>query len=297
MLKNIASLKKQLIHARFKHLAFMYLIAVTLYLYSTFPHKWWIFVTITMISAVIEPGLIIKRSILRSQGSLMVLILMIPLLYLLQLNYRLVPVTMICAAVCMIVSFSNPRRYDISIFFITMVVFLFLAQTIPPEAPQAPIEMVLNRAICTAIGIFIVIACDYFLFNAYHYSRKLYFMNQLSVVELLKNAVKNIERASINQENTAIFIEKLRDEFNETYLNLETSCESLQADLKIQSEQYEKIEQFRSICWKLRQIIFALTFSQLILKSEEKTQKHLEQFKTLIAEAKSLITHSDNQAE
>lgn len=295
MLENLDALKKQLIHVRFHHLAVMYLIAVSLYLYSTFPHKWWLYVTITIISGAVEPGLIIKRAILRSQGSLVALIFMIPLLYLLQFNYRLIPVLMVCVGVCMIVSFSNPRRYDISIFFVTIVVFLFYANTIPPDAPQAPVDMVLNRGICTAIGIFIVIACDYFLFNAYHYSRKLYFLNQLSVFELLKNTVKNIERAAKNQENSAIFIEKLRDEFNEAYLNLETSCESLQADLKTQSDQYEKIEQFRSVCWKLRQIIFALTFSQLILKSEEKTQKNLEQFNIFIAKAKLLITHSDNE--
>ena len=123
-MQRTQNLKKKLEYARFIHLLVIYMVTLAIYLFTTIPHKRWILLTVLVISAGIEPGLILKRSKHRIMGTLLGLILLIPLLYTLQLNYRLVPVVFIIALIGMIVSSLKPSRYDISVFFITLSVII-----------------------------------------------------------------------------------------------------------------------------------------------------------------------------
>ncbi|HFD2362500.1 TPA: FUSC family protein, partial [Legionella pneumophila] len=190
---DTSALKKKLDYARFIHLVIMFMVAMLIFLFSTFPEKWWVLITVLSVSAGIEPGLIIRRAKHRIGGTLLALIILIPLLYLLQLNYRLISILFVLAIVGLSVATLNTRRYDISVFFITLVVFFLMAQTEEATSPRGPFEMVLNRGICTLLGVFIVLAGDYFLFQAYRYSHRLYFFHQVMVYDFLNDIVRKID--------------------------------------------------------------------------------------------------------
>lgn len=120
-----AKLKKKLDYARFTQLAVMFMVAMWIYLFTTIPHKWWVLLTVIMISAGIEPGLIIRRSIHRIGGTFAALLILIPLIYLMQINYRFIPVVFIFGIIGLAVTALNTRRYDISVFFIPSLFFCF----------------------------------------------------------------------------------------------------------------------------------------------------------------------------
>lgn len=94
------------------------MVAMLIFLFSTFPEKWWVLITVLSVSAGIEPGLIIRRAKHRIGGTLLALIILIPLLYLLQLNYRLISILFVLAIVGLSVATLNTRRYDISVFLL-----------------------------------------------------------------------------------------------------------------------------------------------------------------------------------
>jgi len=106
-------LKRQLDYARYTHLAIMYLAAALLFIFSHVPHKWWIFLTVLVISTAVEPGLLIERAIARTKGTILALLLIIPLIYVLQLNYRLIPILMIAAGLGMAVTALNTKKYSV----------------------------------------------------------------------------------------------------------------------------------------------------------------------------------------
>lgn len=278
--------REQFTTERFKHVAIMFVIAVALFLFSTIPHKWWIFVTVAILCIAIEPGLIVQRTIQRSKGSLIILILMVPLLLMLQLNYRLVPLITIGAAIVMVTSFANPRRYDITIFFLTLLVFMLEAQNITQQVGESPFEAVVNRGVCTAIGIFIVLSCDYFLFDAYGYSKKLYYLQQKRVCDTLQESIHQIQMASVEHRNHSLVIETLRDTLIQVFFSIEISAENLLNDLKIETDLQLQVEAFRTTIWALRRIVFAYCFSELILKSAADSQRNLEAFHALFETAR-----------
>src|SRR5690348_14094960 len=102
-----AQMRKRLDYARFTHLTGMFMIAMFIYLFSTIPHKFWVLLTVLVVSAGIEPGLIIRRAIHRINGTFAGLALMIPLLYLMQLNYRLIPIVFVLAIIGLAVTSLN----------------------------------------------------------------------------------------------------------------------------------------------------------------------------------------------
>lgn len=128
-MQTTLQLKKKLDYARFVHLSVIFMIAMFTFLFTTLPENKWILLTVLVVSAGIEPGLIIRRSKHRMGGTLAALLILVPLIYLVQLNYRFIPVLFVIAVIALNVTALNIRRYDISVFFVTISVFLLLAQT------------------------------------------------------------------------------------------------------------------------------------------------------------------------
>lgn len=286
-------LKKKLENARFIHLLGIYILALLFFLFTTIPHKQWILLTVSIISAGMEPGLILKRSKHRVMGTLLALVLLIPALYIMQLNYRLVPVFFILCLIGKVVSSLNPARYDISVFFMTLTVFLLVAQTSDNHTAEGPLEMVLNRGICTLIGIAIVMSSDYFLFHAYQYSQKLYLYHQRMIYDFLQEAGKQIKQARDEGANSILFIERLRNDFIYRFSLITTSSENLILDLKASQNLKEQVTRFQTTIWDIRRRIFALNFSELMLPTPEASREHWQHYTTLMEKARKDIIRSE----
>ncbi|HAU0124513.1 TPA: FUSC family protein [Legionella pneumophila] len=287
IMHDTSALKKKLDYARFIHIVIMFMVAMLIFLFSTFPEKWWVLITVLSVSAGIEPGLIIRRAKHRIGGTLLALIILIPLLYLLQLNYRLISILFVLAIVGLSVATLNTRRYDISVFFITLVVFFLMAQTEEATSPRGPFEMVLNRGICTLFGVFIVLAGDYFLFQAYRYSHRLYFFHQVIVYDFLNDIVRKIDESNTEKINTLLFVEKLRGQFTEHYLPISISSENLKLDFKTSEHTKKRIDIFQETIWEIRRLVFALCISEFVLHSSTASEQHLQRFKLLMNKART----------
>lgn len=290
-MRSTTQLKNTLDYVRFVHLAITFMIAMFLYLFSTIPEKRWILLTVLVISAGIEPGLIIRRSVHRIGGTLAALLILIPLIYLLQLNYRLIPVLFTLAIVGLNVATLNANRYDISAFFITLVVFLLLAQTTDLDSPESPFGMVINRGSCTLIGIAIVLLGDYFLFQSYRYSHKLYLLHQMMVYNFFKEKFEEINQCYEKQTNSFLFIERTRDQIIQHFAPIAVSSENLKLENKVNQQTKDQIDSFQSTIWEIRRLLFALCMSELVLKSAEATERHAQQFQVLMNKAKANFIH------
>lgn len=290
-----AELKRKLDYARFTHLVIMFMVAMFIYLFTTFPEKWWVLLTVLVISAGIEPGLIIKRAIHRIGGTFLALVILVPLIYFMQLNYRLIPVVLIISLIGMSVASLNVKRYDITVFFITLVVFFLMAQTSNPESPHGPFVMVLNRGICTLLGILIVLIGDYFLFQAFRYSQRLYLFHQIMTYEFLNDIVQQITTCNTEKINTFLFVEKLRGQVIKHYIPISISSENLKLDFKTSQYTKKRIDIFQETIWEIRRLIFALCISEFVLHSSTTTEKHLQRFKLLMNKARThFIQFEDN---
>lgn len=290
-----AELKRKLDYARFTHLVIMFMVAMFIYLFTTFPEKWWVLLTVLVISAGIEPGLIIKRAIHRIGGTFLALVILVPLIYFMQLNYRLIPVVLIISLIGMSVASLNVKRYDITVFFITLVVFFLMAQTSNPESPHGPFVMVLNRGICTLFGILIVLIGDYFLFQAFRYSQRLYLFHQIMTYEFLNDIVQQITTCNMEKINTFLFVEKLRGQVIKHYIPISISSENLKLDFKTSQYTKKRIDIFQETIWEIRRLIFALCISEFVLHSSTTTEKHLQRFKLLMNKARThFIQFEDN---
>ncbi|MFC3908957.1 FUSC family protein [Legionella dresdenensis] len=285
-MRTAEQLRKHLDYARFVHLAITFMIAMFLYLFSTIPERRWVLLTVLVVSAGVEPGLIIRRSMHRIGGTFAALLILVPLIGLTQLNYRFIPVLLIVAIIGLNVSALNTRRYDISVFFITLSVFLLLAQTTDVNSPQGPFEMMINRGSCTLIGVIIVLVGDYFLFQSYRYSQKLYFFHQLMIYNYFKDKVQEINLCHQQNANTFLFIERTRDQMIAHFAPIAISSENLKLENKVSPESKEQIDLFQCTIWEIRRLLYALCMSELILKSPENTEKHLQHFQALMLKAK-----------
>lgn len=278
------NLKKKLDYARFGQISFVFTIGMAMYLFTTIPHNWWIFLTVMMMSAAIEPGLIIKKSINRGKGTLIGILLFLPLIYLLQLNYRFIPLVFILLGVG--ISIPNAKRYDISVIFMTMMVFTMNAYNFTVPTQEGPFETTLNRGICTVIGIIICIAGDHFLFRRFDYSRKVYFLLQHELCNTLEKKIDMIRSAHEQKLNRYLIVENLRESFNQIYSNIATSGESIRLSLTTNAEIKQKINDFSIIIWQLRKVGFGLYYSECILQDDKASQEHLERFKHLLDKAR-----------
>lgn len=287
------SLKKKLDYARFGQIAFVFMVGLAMYLFTTIPHNWWIFLTVMMMSAAIEPGLIIKKSINRGKGTLLGILLFLPLIYLLHLNYRLIPLVFILLGIG--ISIPNSKRYDLSVIFMTMMVFTMTAYTFTTPLLEGPFEMTLNRGICTMIGIIICIAGDYFLFGRFDYSRKVYFLLQHELCNMLEKKINMICNAHEQKLNRFLIVENLRDSFNQVYTNVANSGESIKFSLTSSAETKRKVNEFSIIIWQLRKVAFGLYYAECILQDSKASQEHLERFKHLMDKARhNFISLRDN---
>lgn len=277
-------LKRKLDQARFIHLLSMYLLAMLFFLCSNLPNAWWILVMTLAISASIEPGLMIGQSIQRSKGSFLSLLLLPAMLYALQINYRFIPVVFIMALIAFNVTSLNMKRYDISVFFNTIIIILLLAQTIYYNSPEGPIEAVINRALSIVIAIMIVIFGDYFLFRSYRYSQKLYLLHQRLIYELFNAIVTEVCHANQEGKNAFILLNKLRLKVNETFQLMTGSASNLKLDLTMGPHVKQQVDDFEQRIWELRRVTFALCFSELVLKSAATSAIHLAHYETLIKE-------------
>lgn len=278
------NLKKRLDYARFGQIAFVFTVGLAMYLFTTIPHNWWIFLTVVMMSAAIEPGLIIKKSINRGKGTLLGILLFLPLIYLLHFNYRLIPLVFILLGVG--ISIPNAKRYDISVIFMTMMVFMMSAYTFTTPLLEGPFEMTLNRGICTVIGILICIAGDYFLFGRFDYSRKVYFLLQHELCNTLENKIEGIRNAQAQNSNRFLLVENLRDSFNQTYNNVAITGESIIYSLTSNIETKQKVAEFGIIIWQLRKVAFGLYYSECVLRDQQASEEHLERFRHLMDKAR-----------
>jgi hypothetical protein len=278
------NLKKKLDYARFGQISFVFTIGMAMYLFTTIPHNWWIFLTVMMMSAAIEPGLIIKKSINRGKGTLIGILLFLPLIYLLQLNYRFIPLVFILLGVG--ISIPNAKRYDISVIFMTMMEFTMNAYNFTVPTQEGPFETTLNRGICTVIGIIICIAGDHFLFRRFDYSRKVYFLLQHELCNTLEKKIDMIRSAHEQKLNRYLIVENLRESFNQIYSNIATSGESIRLSLTTNAETKQKINDFSIIIWQLRKVGFGLYYSECILQDDKASQEHLERFKHLLDKAR-----------
>jgi len=285
-MRNIDRLKRKLELLRFTHLAIIATAAILIYLTVTLPHKWWILLTALIVSAGIHPGLIIKRSLFRIKGTFTALILLIPLLYLVQLNYRLISIILVLSLIGLTVSSLNIKRYDITVFFITIFAFFLTAISNIPVTPEEPFEMVLNRGICTVIGVSIVLLTDYFLFNSFQYSQKLYFFHQLLIHDFFSRELRKLKSQHIKSRNSFLFIQKLRAECNSLFILINLSAENLQAELKTDDALKNKISLYMDDIWELRRVLFATSYSLLVLKSPKISQQQMEQFEIQLKKIK-----------
>lgn len=286
------SLKQKLSYARFGQIAFVFVVGLGMYLFTTIPHNWWIFLTVMMMSAAIEPGLIVKKSINRGKGTLLGILIFLPMIYLMHFNYRVIPLVFIFLGVG--ISLPNARRYDISVIFMTMMVFTLTAYTFTTPLLEGPFEMTLNRGVCTVIGIIICISGDYFLFGRFNYSRKVYFLLQHDVCEMLEAKLKNICRFHETQQNILLLVEDLRDSFNSGYSSVATSGESIRSSLTNNRATKSKVVEFELILWQLRKVVFAVYYAECVLQDPASSMEHQQRFRVLMAKARqNMITLRD----
>lgn len=286
-MQTTLKLKKKLDYARFVHLAVVFMMAMLLFLFSTIPEKKWVLLTVLVVSAGIEPGLIIRRSVHRMGGTLAALLVLTPLIYLVQLNYRFIAVFFILALIGLNVTALNTRRYDISVFFMTLSVFLLLAQTTDANSPQGPVEMMINRGTCTVIGIIIVLVGDYVLFQSYRYSHKLYYFHQLMIYSFFKEKIQEINLCKQKDKTAFLFIERMRDQIIAQFAPIAISSENLKLEHRVSAHTKARIVCFQATIWEIRRLLFALSMSELVLESQDKTEHHLQRFEELMARAKA----------
>ena len=192
------------------------------------------------------------------------------------------------------ISLPNARRYDISVIFTTMMVFTLTAYTFTTPLLEGPFEMTLNRVVCTVIGIIICISGDYFLFGRFNYSRKVYFLLQHDVCDMLEAKLKNICRFHETQQNIILLVEDLRDSFNSGYSSIATSGESIRSSLTNNLATKSKVVEFELILWQLRKVDFAVYYAECFLKDPVRSLGQQQRFRVLMAKARqNMITLRD----
>lgn len=263
------------------------MIAMFLFLFTTIPERWWILLTVLVCSSGIEPGLVMRRSKQRIKGTLAALMIILPLIYCLRLNYRLIPVCFIVFFIALNVSALNTKRYDITVFFMTLMVFLLLAQTASDNRFNGSFEMVLNRGLCTLIGIAIVIFAEYFLFKSHRYSYKLYLFHQMTLYDFLQEKLTEVTRTQKEDINSFLFIERLRDQVIEHFSPIQVSAENLKLEKNTEPEIKKHVDLFQTTIWEIRRLLFALCFAKYVLDSPSVTSKHIAHFNELMNEAKA----------
>ena len=107
-------------------------------------------------------------------------ILFIPLVYLFQINYKLIPFMLFIFAICH--DSCPPKRHDIMVMFMTIIVFMLNSFTdVKSSVMEGPISTVIKRLVCVLIAICLCVVGDYIFFKKYNYSQKLYAFYQRKI--------------------------------------------------------------------------------------------------------------------
>ncbi|MDD3267465.1 MAG: FUSC family protein [Burkholderiales bacterium] len=278
------NLKKRIDYARFIQLSFVFSVGLAMYLFTTIPHNLWIFIAVLLMMSMIEPGLIIRQSINNGKGTIVGIVLFMPIIYFLQLNYRLIPIAFIIFGIATMI--PTMKRYDLRVVFTTMMIFTSNAYNYTIPGAEGPIEIAINRLVCTMIGIIICVCGDYFLFRKFDYSRKVYAFLQYDLCNVLTQKVKMINEPDDIRLNHFLLIENIRDSFNSIYASINNSEDSLLQNFTTSREIKEKVREFHLKSWQLRKVVLAIYYARCHLKDDEAVTMHLNRFQNLMKEAK-----------
>lgn len=282
------SLKHQLSYARYVQLSIVFMFGMYMYLFTTIPHNWWICLTVLMMMSVIQPGLILARSISRGKGTVVGIILSLLLVYVFHINYRLVSICLIASMLFLFI--PNPKRYDLTVTSMTIMVFLTDSYGYKTPLLEGPIEVAINRITCTIIGIAICVASDYILFNRFNYSGKAYRVLQEELIEIVEARLAEITMDLPKRLNRLVIIKKIRDNFNNVFTELIASSSGLLTSHSSSEELKATVREFSDLSWQLRKEISAIYIANCIVVDDEVLlQKHLAKLEELLVIARKKL--------
>lgn len=280
------NLKKELNNARFIQLLITYIIGLVVYRFTTIPHGWWIFLTVILMMAALQPGLILVKSIHRGKGTIVGIIIAFMLVYVLHINYRLVSLVLILSMIMLNV--PNSRRYDIVVIFMTVMIFITDAYNFNEPLIEGPLEVAINRVTCTFIGISICILVDYLLFNKYDYSKKAYSVLQKELLDTLELRVIEILMHEDSRLTKLVLLKKMRDSFNEIFSEISLSASGI-LNSNNSAETKRLVSEFSEISWKLRTEVSAIYVTTCKIKDPESCDKHIARYNRLKKEGQRLL--------
>lgn len=280
-------LKASLSYARFAQMSFVLSFGLAMYLFTTIPHNWWIFLTVLMIMSAVQPGLILVKSINRGKGTIVGIILAFSLVYLLHLNYRFVSIAMILFMI--LLNIPSQKRYDITVMLMTIMIFLADSYNFKFPLLEGPIEVAVNRITCTIIGIVICIAADHFLFNKFNYSGKVYSVLQQELLQIIDQRMNEVMQEPEKQKNSLVLIKSIRESFNSIFAEISTSSAGILNSHTTSPELKKQVQEFSDISWRLRMLVSAVYFANCVLKDQALFEEHGREYHTLFAHAKQLL--------
>lgn len=271
---DIPSSRLVLHNIRFLQLLAIYAFGLGAYLFTKFPHNIWILFAVLAISGF-DTGLQGTRALKRIKGSIAGLILVLPLFYFCQLNYRLIPLGFILSACFMWL--PNSKNYHVTIVFFIFLLFFLTAYSFTAPTLEGPTEFVVNRLVCEVTAILICLGADYVVFSKFNYSRKVYFLLQFEACKMFEEKCEKI-----------VLSHKLNKEMDNLFIDIENSKESLLKDLRTDQETKERLIQFANILPRLRNEIYSIYYRVHILKeSQPEIQIHILEFKKILEQAKN----------
>ncbi|MFT6834640.1 MAG: hypothetical protein ACJA0H_000672 [Francisellaceae bacterium] len=279
-------LKLNLELARVIQLTCMFAVGFSIFIFSYLPHKWWVILTVLIISAAYEPGLLVKKSWQRGRGTLVGLVVAWIILSLLDLNFRFIPLILIIIAS---ITYAIPARiYGVQTACVT--VFIFISYSLLPTESSVFQNMV-DRAICTSLGIIICMAGDYLLFAKYKYSKRNYSIMQREICLIMHRSVtKTISLKGLPVSNARM--QRLREEFSLTFGKIAASSEGIQYDFDATKITKDKIKKFDDYIWEMRTQVSSINYCALLSKDYKMLDKHVAKFYGLLELAKRNYIHT-----
>lgn len=280
-------LKSSLSYARFAQMSFILTFGLGMYLFTTIPHNWWIFLTVLMMMSAVQPGLILVKSINRGKGTIVGIILAFSLVYVLHLNYRFVSIIMIMAMI--LLNVPTPKRYDLTVTAMTIMIFLSDSYNFKFPLLEGPIEVAINRITCTIIGIAICISADHFLFNRFNYSGKVYSSLQHELLQIIQQRMHEVMQEPEKQKNSLVLIKSIRDSFNIIFTEISNSGAGILNSHTTSPELKQQVQEFSDISWRLRMLVSAVYFANCVLKDRALYEEHIAEYNKLLSAAKQLL--------
>jgi len=279
-------LKLNLELARIFQLTGMFVIGFSIFLFSHLPHKWWVILTVLIISAAYEPGLLVKKSWQRGRGTLVGLVLAWVILSFLDLNFRFIPLILIFIAS---ITYAIPVRiYGAQTAFVT--IFIFISYSFLPTESSV-FQDVVDRAISTGLGIIICMAGDYLLFTKFKYSQRNYSIMQREICLLMHRTVtKTLSLKGKPVSNTRM--QRIREEFSLTFGKISASSEGIQYDVDCSKITKDKIKKFDEYIWEMRTQVSAINYCALLSKDYQMLDKHVAKFYAFLEIAKRNYIHT-----